>query len=324
MPGEGASKAPFPDPAAAEPAGSPQEFQLLLKHIFDHRGLDCRQYKPSYLKRRIGVRMRATSTARYLDYLQRLKRDPDEYRRLLDDLTINVTEFFRDPDVYQALRQYVLPQMLEHKRAKRSNTIRIWSAGCATGEEPYSLSILLLDFLSRLPDRDSWHVRITATDLDERSLQAARRGIYPSFTLLPGMQPERYFRREGEGWRVSEEVAHAVKFHRADLMKMPPYRFLDMILCRNVLIYFERDMQARLLDLFRASLRRDGFLVLGKSEAIIGAAGAGFEPVLRRERIYRKAEETCLPARCERSRPSLREGAGSRGGQGPATRKESR
>jgi len=311
---------PFPDAPNPETAGSPQEFQILLKYIFDHRGLDCRQYKPSYLRRRIGVRMRATATERYLDYLQRLKRDPEEYARLLNDLTINVTEFFRDPDVYQAIRDKVLPALFDYKRAKRSNTVRIWSAGCATGEEPYSISMLLLDFLTRLPDRDFWVVRITATDLDERSLQTARRGWYPSVNVLAGMQAERFFHPEKEGWRVSEEVAHAVKFHRADLMNMPPYRFLDMVFCRNVLIYFERDMQAKLLALFHASLRRDGFLVLGKSEAIIGTVGTGFEPVLRRERVYRKSEEA-LPLPGE-GRARVRPGNGAGGRPGPTASRE--
>jgi len=309
----------LPMPAAPGDAGSEQELQVLLKYIFEHRGLDCRQYKPNYLKRRISVRMRATSTSRYLDYLQRLKRDPEEYRHLLDDLTINVTEFFRDPDVYQAIQKTVLPEIVEYKRAKRSNTIRIWSAGCATGEEPYSVSMLVLDYLSRLPDRDFWVVRITATDLDESSLHTARRGYYPAVNVLPGMQAERYFRREGEGWRVSGEVAHAVKFHRADLMNMPPLRFMDMVLCRNVLIYFEREMQKKLLELFHACLRRDGFLVLGKSEAIMGTSGTGFEPVLRRERVYRKLEAGAGSAEKEKEKGAVGAARGlrERGGPGP-------
>lgn len=273
-----------------EDAGTAREFEALLGYIHDHRGLDCRQYKTNYLKRRIGVRMRARAAPRYPDYLQLLKRDPEEYRQLLDDLTINVTEFFRDPDVYAAIRDRLLPEILEYKRSKRSNTVRIWSAGCATGEEPYSLAMLAHDCFSRQEEKDHWTARITATDLDENSLQAARLGKYPSVNVLPGDSPERYFEREGEGWRVRKDILHMVKFYRADLMGRPTCRFMDMVVCRNVLIYFEKEMQKKLLLSFHQSLRRGGFLVLGKSEAIVGTVGAQYEPYLRRERIYRKLE----------------------------------
>jgi chemotaxis protein methyltransferase CheR len=280
-----------PPGPAPEDFGTPEEFSRLLKFIFEHRGLDCKQYKPNYLKRRVSVRMRARDTLRYSDYLQLLKRDPEEYRSLLNDLTINVTEFFRDPDVYQAIRDKVLPEILEYKRAKRSNAIRIWSAGCATGEEPYSLAMLTHEYISRQKDSDFWMVRITATDLDENSLQTARRGYYPVVNVLPGDRTDRYFEAEGDGWQVRNEILHMVKFYRADLMHRPSHRFMDIIVCRNVLIYFEKEMQKKLLQFFHQSLRRDGFLVLGKSEAIVGTVGTQFDPYLRRERVYRKLEE---------------------------------
>lgn len=281
----------LPQGPGPEELGTPQDFNLLLKFIFEHRGLDCKQYKTNYLKRRISVRMRARDTLRYIDYLQLLKKDPEEYRSLLNDLTINVTEFFRDPDVYLAIRDRVLPDVLEEKRAKRSNTIRIWSAGCATGEEPYSLAMLVHEYISRQKDSDFWVARITATDLDENSLKKARQGHYPVVNVLPGDRTDRYFVAEGDGWQVRNEILHMVKFYRADLMNRPSNRFMDIIVCRNVLIYFEKEMQKKLLQFFHQSLRRDGFLVLGKSEAIVGTVGAQFEPYLRRERVYRKLEE---------------------------------
>jgi chemotaxis protein methyltransferase CheR len=144
---------------------------------------------------------------------------------------------------------------------------------------------------SRQKEGDSWAVRVTATDLDENSLQTARRGYYSTINVLPGDQPENYFTKEGEGWLVRNEILHMVKFYKADLMSRPTHRFMDMVVCRNVLIYFEKEMQKKLLQSFHQCLRRDGFLVLGKSEAIVGAAGSRFDPYLRRERIYRKLED---------------------------------
>ncbi len=266
-----------------------KEFQTLLRHIRDARGFDCRQYKPNYLKRRIGVRMRATGATSYLGYLSILKKDPSEYKKLLDDLTINVTEFFRDQDVYQALRDKVVPEILRIKRQKKSYTIRVWSAGCATGEEPYSLAIILYERISGLKDRENWSVRIVATDLDEMSLNFAKRAIYPNARVLPGDSVERYFIREGEGFRVREEILHMVKFSKADLMHPPSFKYLDLIVCRNVLIYFGKEMQQRILEYFHRALHRDGFLVLGKSEAIMGVS-VPFEPFLRRERVYKKKD----------------------------------
>ncbi len=305
-----------PQMPGPEELGTAQEFNRLLRFIFENRGLDCKQYKPNYLKRRVSVRMRARETPRYSDYLQLLRKDPEEYRSLLNDLTINVTEFFRDPDVYQALREKVLPEILEYKRAKRSNAIRIWSAGCATGEEPYSLAMLVHEYISRQKDSDSWMARITATDLDENSLQTARRGYYPVVNVLPGDRLDRYFAVEGDGWQVRNEILHMVKFYRADLMHRPSQRYMDIIVCRNVLIYFEKEMQKKLLQFFHQSLRRDGFLVLGKSEAIVGTVGAQFEPYLRRERVYRKLEE---PNSWEGAKAAERTRARTDGGRGTGT-----
>jgi chemotaxis protein methyltransferase CheR len=311
----------FPLEPVPEDVGTAHEFSLLLKYINDARGLDCKQYKPNYLKRRISVRMRARSTPRYLDYMQLLKQDPEEYRQLLNDLTINVTEFFRDPDVYQAIRDKLLPDILEYKRGKRSNTIRIWSAGCATGEEPYSLAMLAWDCFSRQKEKDYWVARITATDLDDKSLHTAKRGRYPVINVLPGSQPERYFEREGEEWRVRNDILHMVKFYKADLMGRPTHRFMDMVVCRNVLIYFEKEMQKKLLLSFHQALRRDGFLVLGKSEAIVGTVGTQFEPYLRRERIYRKLEDPDGPVEGREGESLRRRSDGGAAGRGAEARK---
>ncbi len=261
---------------------------LLLRQLREEIGLNLKQYKPNYLKRRIGVRMRATGSADYLQYRQRIKQDPMEGQRLINDLTINVTEFFRDQDVYEAIRKDVVPQLIDYKRENRIYSLRAWSAGCATGEEPYSLAILFLNALNKKGNARSWAVRITATDLDDKAIEKARAARYETAKVLPGIVLGDYFLRDGDVYAVREEVKRPVRFLLMDIMKQPPLRHLDLILCRNVLIYFERDKQHVIMDIFRHCLRPGGFLVLGKSEAIIGATESGFEPYRRRERIYRK------------------------------------
>lgn len=262
---------------------------LLLRLLHDEVGLNFKQYKPNYLKRRIGVRMRATGCNDYLQYRAYVKQNSEEGRRLINDLTINVTEFFRDDDVYHALRKQVIPQLVEHKKEGRIYSLRAWSAGCATGEEPYSLSILFREALRKEKDPGSWALRITATDLDDKALEKAKEGRYETVKVMPGMILEDYFIREEEGFAVREEVKRPLRFLLMDIMQKPPLRHLDLILCRNVLIYFEREKQHRILDIFRHCLRPGGFLVLGKSEAIIGAGESELIPYARRERVYRKA-----------------------------------
>jgi chemotaxis protein methyltransferase CheR len=273
------------------PGDSDVGLDMLVRLLQEEIGLNLKQYKPNYLKRRIGVRMRATGCSDYLQYRQCVKRDPEESRRLINDLTINVTEFFRDQDVYEVLRKQVIPQLMQYKREGRTCSLRAWSAGCASGEEPYSLAILFLNALAKEKDPQSWALRITASDLDDKALEKARAGSYESVKLPTGLILEDYFSREKDRYVVSEEVKRPVRFLLMDIMQHPPLRHLDLILCRNVLIYFERERQHRILEIFQRCLRPGGFLVLGKSEAIIGAFESGLVPYSRRERIYRKEGE---------------------------------
>ncbi|MDD3718247.1 MAG: protein-glutamate O-methyltransferase CheR [Actinomycetota bacterium] len=261
---------------------------MLLRQLHEDIGLNLKQYKPNYLKRRIGVRMRATGCSDYLQYRRFVKEHREEGKRLINDLTINVTEFFRDPDVYEAIRKQVIPAIMQYKRESRTSSLRAWSAGCATGEEPYSLAILFQHALESEPDPRSWTLRITATDLDDKALEKAREGRYESAKVPTGLAIEDYFDREGDEYVVKERVKRPVRFLLMDIVRQPPLRHLDLILCRNVLIYFEREKQQRILDIFRQCLRPGGFLVLGKSEAILGPSEGGLVPFSRRERVYRK------------------------------------
>jgi chemotaxis methyl-accepting protein methylase len=201
--------------------GGDMGLDLLLKQLMDDIGLNLKQYKPNYLKRRIGVRMRATGSTDYLEYRQRVRQDPEESQRLVNDLTINVTEFFRDQEVYEVIRSKVIPEIIKYKEGCGTPSLRAWSAGCATGEEPYSLSILFRDALNNRGGQERWAVNITATDLDDKVLQKAKAGIYEGVKLLPGIALNDYFFQGKDNYLVREEVKKPSR-HRETAAASPP------------------------------------------------------------------------------------------------------
>jgi len=271
-----------------------QAFALLKRRMFLDRGLDCEQYKENYLKRRIAVRLRAKNCRNYLEYLRVLRVDPEEYTQLLNQLTINVTQFFRDKDVYDKIRDEVIPGMLRSKGPVGSRTLRVWCAGCASGEEPYSMAMLFDHVLG--PEIDNWNVRVLGSDIDDRSLAVAREGVYPQMDVLEGMDPDRYFERletsDGVAYQVRDHVHRRVKFERLNLFELEGRRHHDMIMCRNVLIYFSRDVQARVIEIIASSIMRDGYIVLGKSETLGHEASMLFRAAFPRERIYQRLTGT--------------------------------
>ncbi len=266
-----------------------QAFTLLKRRVRIDRGLDCGQYKENYLKRRVAVRLRATGAADYLAYLRVLKNDPEEYTRLMNELTINVTQFFRDKDVYLKIRDEVIPALFRAKEAIGSRTIRVWSAGCASGEEPYSMAMLIDYKLGTEEGR--WNTRILGSDIDLESVRAAKKGEYSNVDMLEGMDIREYFETtdtpRGRVYRVRERVKHTVKFEKLNLLEDNQKRRFDLILCRNVLIYFSRDVQRRIIEGIASDILHEGYLVLGKSETLGQEAGSLFEPAFPRERIYR-------------------------------------
>jgi chemotaxis methyl-accepting protein methylase len=259
----------------------------LLAQIVETRGMDCGAYKESCLRRRLAVRMRARGVHSYEDYARVLARDGAEYDRLVDALTINVTKFYRNRETWDVLAARLLPALWE----ARDGAVRCWSAGCATGEEPYTLAILLLEAArarGRAVPAGAW---VDATDLDPGALAKAEAGVYraAAFEELPADLASRYF-SPGEPRTVAPAVRAPVRFRRHDLLRepppAPPY---DLILCRNVVIYFDRPTQERLFDTFADALSPDGCLVLGKVETLFGAARGRFRLDDARERIYRRA-----------------------------------
>lgn len=264
----------------------------LLRRIDERFGLDLTRYRLSYVERRLASRVRALGLHSYRQYGHYLERDPAEYGRMVRTLTINVTEFFRDPSVYAVFRERVIPGLLASKAGRGGASIRVWSAGCATGEEPYSVAMTLLAELGRAP---AIGVEVVGSDLDPDALEMARAGWYEDAKLakVPRAMMARFMRRERGGHRVSEEVAGVVTFEAANLFSDRPPGSFDVVFCRNVFIYLTRIEQGVMLDAFAEALAPDGFLVLGRSEKLTPDASARFEALTGTERVYRMLRRPC-------------------------------
>ncbi len=263
----------------------------LISKINESRGIDLSFYRRAYVERRIAARLRTLGLRSYRVYADLLGSDPSEYDRLLDTLTINVTDFFRDKVVWDALRRRVLHDMARDKKSGRSRTIRVWSAGCATGEEPYSIAMALLDILGE--DASRYLISVIASDLDPEALAFAEKGVYDisKRKRIPSGYQVRFTRSIGVSqFEIAPEVRRLVRFQRLSLFDETPLRVIDLIMCRNVFIYFDRDQQARALERFWTSLARGGYLVLGRSEKLSPEAARRFQCVDGKERIYRKPE----------------------------------
>jgi chemotaxis protein methyltransferase CheR len=240
------------------------------------------------VERRIAARLRALNLHTYRQYARYIKTNPDEYASLLDALTINVTDFFRDPPVYQLFRTRVVPEIIQRKVKSRHRMVRVWSAGCATGEEPYSIA---MSFLSALgPDEDGFMLNVVGTDLDPIALATAARAEYDIAKLkhIPKADQVRFVEVIGDRFRIRPEVTKHVRFRPLNLFTDEPIHVVDVLFCRNVFIYFTREQQAKVLARFSESLARGGYLVLGRSEKMAAASAADFELVEGRDRVYRK------------------------------------
>ena len=269
-------------------SGDDGSFRMLTDKVFRERGFGCASYKERCLRRRIAVRMRARGVHTYEDYARVLDRDALEYARLLDALTINVTRLFRNREVFTALAARVIPELW----AWSSPRLRLWSAGCSSGEEAYSLAILLHQH-AKTSDREPAlsRVDVLGTDVHEPSLEAAALGAFPEVALeeVPAELRAAYFSAGPAPYRVPREVRRLVRFERHDLLRDPaPGDGFALIACRNVLIYFDRASQERLFASFHAALAPAGFLVLGMVETLFGEARRHFAVVDARARIFRR------------------------------------
>jgi chemotaxis protein methyltransferase CheR len=263
-------------------------FAALTRRISREIGLSLDAYKDKCLRRRIAVRMRACGAHTFAAYQAVLDDSPAEYERLKDAITINVTRFYRNADTWDLLRGEFLQEVCE----TGGGEVRAWSAGCSSGEEPYTLAILVADHFDRQgqPDRLA-SLTVDATDIDRDSLELAQAGRYrrEAMSDVPVDLTKRYFEADGSGYRVIERVRRRVIVRSLDLSREPPpRRNYQLILCRNVVIYFERATQERVFLGFAEALAPGGLLVLGKVESLFGPARELLTLLDPRERVYRR------------------------------------
>ena len=285
----------IPLPTATDETEETEE--TLLSSIFailrKHTGHDFSSYKCSTVRRRIARRLQVCGLDRLDAYVDRLRDDPEEGEELLADLLISVTAFFRDPNAFAALEAEI-PTLFAGKGP--GDAVRVWVPGCATGEEAYSLAILLREHASLLDDPPA--IQIFATDIDADALEVAREGLYPE-TIAADVSLERlhrFFQVEGGAYRVKKDTRKTILFAPHNLIKSPPFSRLDLVSCRNLLIYLQRGIQEQVFDLFHYALLPGGLLFLGMSENVGGVSGR-FVPLDKKQRLFRRWETKALPPR---------------------------
>ncbi len=264
-------------------------FGRILRHLKGVSGVDFQLYKPTTIRRRVARRMLMHRIDRLADYAELLQLDPMEARDLQEDILIGVTRFFRDPEVFEALKQQVFPEIFGDRPPEQQ--VRMWVAGCSSGEEVYSLAICLLEYFAGKPIEPS--IQIFGTDASEQNIQRARAGIY-SETIAAEVSPERlrrFFLKTEKGYQVAKRIRDLCIFARQNLCNDPPFSRLDLVSCRNVLIYFGSHLQRQLIPTFHYALRPNGFLLLGASETIRDFADF-FTLTDRKHKIYSKVGAT--------------------------------
>jgi chemotaxis protein methyltransferase CheR len=261
------------------------EFREVCRILLAKRDFDLAMYKDSCIKRRIALRVRARGFSEARPYLALLEREEAELDALLAALTIHVSQFFRNPSTFALLERQILPELLRRVQAEGRRTLRLWSVGCASGEEPYSLALLLQELAP-----PGLELSILGTDISAAILETARQGLYEPARLaeVPAAVRERYFTPEGRGFRLAGSIRRLVHFKLHNMLTAPEFPRADLILCRNVLIYFSREEQERILQRFAAALPVGGILVLGKAEMLLGESRRLFSTECAGERIYRR------------------------------------
>lgn len=262
------------------------DFEALLRFLRDSRGFDFTGYKRTSLMRRVRHRMDQIGFEHFADYLDHLQASSDEFNALFNTILINVTAFYRDPEAWDILKTIVIPQLLAQRGP--DDPIRVWSAGCATGEEAYSLAMLIADAVG--PESFRQRVKIYATDVDEDALAEARHASYPAKAVenIPPEHLERYFDQDGTRYVFSKDLRRAVIFGRNDLVQDAPISRIDLLVCRNTLMYLNAETQRRVLGRLHFALAPHGILFLGHAEMLLSHSDR-FAPFDLKNRLFRKA-----------------------------------
>lgn len=287
-----------PPSSEREAVAAEQSLLDILMQLRSGTGHDFKHYKRATVLRRIERRMQVTAQPDLPSYYAFLQNHPEETKALLGDLLIGVTNFFRDREAFEALERDVLPSLLKpvEPGSVPPEEIRVWSAGCSTGEEAYTLAMLVSDQL--VHDASSAKLQVFATDIDERAITAGRSGAYPEaiITDVPPTRLRQYFVKDGSNYRVRKEIRERVLFAKHNLLSDPPFSQIDLIVCRNLLIYLDREVQREILQMFHFALRPGGYLFLGSSESA-DACHELFTPVDKRNRIFRSKYGTATTRR---------------------------
>lgn len=276
--------------AGLAPSMASRAFEGIFLLLRRHSGNDFSHYKLSTVQRRIERRMNVRHVTSVSAYLELLREQPEELELLFHDLLIGVTSFFRDPEAFDALAAH-LPDLIESP--EQGPVVRVWIPGCSTGEEAYSIAMLLCEHMDRR--KRSFDVQIFATDLDATAIDIARRGVYP-LGIVHHVTPERltrFFTREDDAFRIKKEVRELLVFSTQNLVADPPFTKLDLLSCRNLLIYLDATLQQRLIPLFHYALRTNGLLFLGSSESL-GLFSGEFDTVDKKWKLFRRND---TPAR---------------------------
>jgi chemotaxis methyl-accepting protein methylase len=284
-------------------SGDEKALKGLFEYIYKTRGIDFALYRQATVKRKIQLRLQETGSEDYRKYLDYLKTSPDEIDNLIKALTIKVSNFFRNPIIYELLSTYVLPELISE-----FGFVKVWSIGCARGEEPYSVAIIIDDLLKR--ETDFFEVRIVGTDIDRAAIDHAVLGEYDVgdmleikkkyfdtyFTLIP--RPKGKL-SQSQLYRIKHEIKSMVQFDCTDIMNLEKLKAVkpnahNLILCRNVLIYMNRELQEAILKNFADMVYENGYLVIGETETIPESVKIDFEQVLPPSKIYKKRRMSTL------------------------------
>ena len=269
---------------AADTLAAESALQKVVNSLLSHTGHDFRHYKRATVLRRIERRMQVRGVHSLPEYSELLGNDPREHEALLSDMLISVTNFFRDRESFEALERDIIPELFKDKAA--TDEVRIWVAACATGEEAYSMTMLLADHAGEMKTPPKYQV--FASDIDEQAIATARAGNYPAsiITDVVPLRLRQYFTKEGDRYCIRKVVRDRILFAAHNVLRDPPFSRLDMVSCRNLLIYLNRDVQVKVLEMFHFALKPGGFLFLGSSESAESVSEL-FIPVDKKNRIFR-------------------------------------